>query len=101
MAIQQQQERRNRLYFDVACLLWYKVLYEDVLAYKSKKMLEQLEPFLLWQMGDRFMRFGVVKALTKQEDITKFEKVAQAELRDLGFGKLKVRAYPDGIVVSY
>ena len=94
------QEQRVRVYNDIACLLWYKVAYDDVLSYKAAKMDEQQEPFRIFQWGDKNLIFGPIKALVSAKDKEQFCKVAQAELRDRGYGKLKVSVYPDAIIVS-
>ena len=97
---QELQEQRVRVYNDVACLLWYKVAYDDVLSYKKAKLEEQKEPFRVFQWGDHNLIFGPIKALTSADDKEKFCKVAQAELRDRGYGAMKVSVYPDAIIVS-
>lgn len=97
---QNAQEQRVRVYNDIACLLWYKVAYDDVLSYKKAKLEEQQEPFRVFQWGDHNLIYGPIKALTSAEDREKFIKVAQAELRDRGYGSMKVSVYPDAIIVS-
>lgn len=97
---QELQEQRVRVYNDIAILLWYKVAYDDVLSYKKAKMEEQQEPFSLYRWGNNNLIFGPIKALTRDEDKNKFIKVAQAELRDRGYGGRKVSVYPDAIIVS-
>lgn len=97
---QSAQEHRMRVYNDIACLLWYKVAYDDVLSYKKAKLEEQHESFRVFQWGDHNLIYGPIKALTSAEDRDKFCKVAQAELRDRGYGAMKVSVYPDAIIVS-
>lgn len=91
---------RIRTYNDIAILLWYKVLYDDVLSYKRKKMDEQQEPFRIFQWGNYNYIYGKVKALVSQTDTDKFIKTAEAELRDRGYGDFSVKVYPDAIVVT-
>lgn len=93
-------EKRVRVYNDIAVLLWYKILYDDVLAYKKQKMEEQQEPFCIYRWGDNNLIFGRVKALVSQADTDKFIKTAEAELRDRGYGDLAVKVYPDAIIVT-
>ena len=97
---QNAQEQRVRVYNDIAILLWYVVAYDDVLSYKRVKMKEQQEPFRVFQWGDHNLLYGPIKALTSDEDKAKFIKVAQAELRDRGYGAMKVSVYPDAVIVS-
>lgn len=97
---QELQEQRVRIYNDIAVILWYKVAYDDVLSYKKAKLEEQHEPFRVFQWGDHNLIFGPIKALTSADDKAKFCKVAQAELRDRGYGAMKVFVYPDAIIVS-
>ena len=97
---QNAQEQRVRVYNDIALLLWYVVAYDDVLSYKKSKMDAQQEPFRVFQWGDHNLLYGPIKALTSDEDKAKFIKVAQAELRDRGYGAMKVSVYPDAIIVS-
>lgn len=97
---QELQEQRVRVYNDIAILLWYVVAYDDVLSYKKAKMEEQQEPFRIFQWGNHSLIFGPIKALTSADDKEKFIKVAQAELRDRGYGAMKVSVYPDAIIVS-
>lgn len=97
---EQVQQNLVRIYNDIAILLWYKVLYDDILIHKRDKMDNQNEAFRIFQWGNRNMIFGPVKALTLEEDKKKFIKTAQAELRDCGYGNLKVSVYPDSIIIS-
>ena len=97
---QNAQEQRVRMYNDIAILLWYTVAYDDVLSYKRSKLEEQQEPFRIFQWGNHSLIFGPIKALTRDDDKAKFCKVAQAELRDRGYGALKVSVYADAIIVS-
>ena len=97
---QELQEQRVRVYNDISCILWYKVAYDDVLAYKRKKMYEQQEPFRIYNWGERNLIYGPIKALTSIEDQEKFVKVAEAELRDHGYSGMQVAVYPDAIIVT-
>lgn len=94
------EENRVRVYTDIAITLWYKVGYEDVLSYKKSKMETQSECFMLNRWGNNNLIYGPIKALTSEEDKKKFKQVAEAELRDKGYGDLKVHIYPGNIIVS-
>lgn len=100
MLDKQGKDELIRNYKDIAIILWYDVLYDDILAYKKEKMETQNEPFLIYQWGNNNLIYGPVKALTSREDKEKFERVATAELKDRGYKNLKVKAYPDSIIVS-
>lgn len=93
------EEQRKRVYFDIGHILWFLVLYDNVLSHKRTKMEEQNAPFMINCWGDMFLEYGPCKALTSREDIEKFERVAEAELRDRGFLGLKVKAYNNCILV--
>lgn len=101
----QKEERMNaqriRIYNDIANVLWYAVLYDDVLHYKREQMDGQKTPFRKYVMGNTSLNYGPVVALTSQEDVNKFERVATAQLRHLGYGKVRVKAYPEEIVVTW
>lgn len=97
---QNEKEQRLRNYNDIAILLWYKVAYDDVLAYKRKKMYEQQEPFRIYNWGERNLIYGPIKALTSAEDRETFVKTAEAELLDHGYFGMQVAVYPDAIIVT-
>lgn len=97
---QNAKEQRLRNYNDIACILWYKVAYDDVLAYKQKKMSEQREPFRIYDWGEHNLIYGPIKALTSAEDRERFVKTAEAELRDHGYSGMQVAVYPDAIIVT-
>lgn len=97
---EQMQETRIRIYNDIACILWYFILYDDILKHKREQMDSQQQAFRTYTWGNRTMMFGAVAALNSAEDITKFEKRAAAVLKDKGYGKFTVKAYPDAIVLS-
>lgn len=94
------EKNRFLIYNDIAFLLWYEILYNDILKYKREAMDTQQMPFRLYDWGNKAMRFGPVAALTSAEDIEKFEKRAKAVLKDKGFGNFKVKVYPDSVVVG-
>ena len=94
------QQKAMRRYNDIAFILWYQVLYDEVLKHKREQMEVQQTPFRVYDWGDKAMRFGPVAALTSAEDIEKFERRAKAVLKDRGFGSFKVKAYPDSIMIS-
>lgn len=99
---QAEVERRNRLYFDIGCCLWYEIAQEQVLNYKGDRVeMRQNEPFLNWQMGDRFLVYGNIKELVSKADKEKFEKLATAELRDRLGCKVAVKVFPTSIVVRF
>ena len=94
------EKNRLRIYNDIAFLLWYVILYDDILKYKREAMETQQMPFRIYDWGNNAMRFGPVAALTSTEDIEKFEKRARAVLKDKHFGNLKVKVYPDAVLVG-
>lgn len=100
MQDRQSAEERLRNYNDIAVILWYHVLYDDVLSYKKAKMDSQNEPFRIYSWGNNHLIYGPVKALTSREEKEKFERVATAELRDRGYNNLKVKAYSDAVIVE-
>ena len=93
------QKNRERIYWDIACILWYNVLSDDVLSFKKDKMVQN-EQFAIFQFGNKFLRFGPCKELNSKECIDAFESKAKKELRDRGYKVKSVRAYLDGIVVE-
>ena len=97
---EQAQQAKVRKYNDIAFVLWYQVLYDEILKHKREQMDVQQTPFRVYEWGDKAMRFGGVAALTSIEDIEKFEKRARALLKDKGFGNFRVKAYPDALILS-
>lgn len=99
---EEEEKRRNRLYFDIGCCLWYEIAQEQVLQYKGERVeMRQNSPFLTWQMGDRFLAYGNIKELASKADKEKFEKLATAELRDRLGRKVSVKVFPSSIVVRF
>lgn len=94
------QAERVRFYNDVACVLWFDILYNNILSYKKEKMDDQREPFRIYQWGNHHLIFGTVKALNADADIKRFIKVAEAELRDKNYGNFKVQVFRDAIIVT-
>lgn len=94
------ERNRWRVYNDVAVILWYEIARSDVLKHKAEHMDNQQEPFRVGIVGNRSLVYGPIKALTSSEDIERFEKTARAVLKDRGFGKFKVKAFPNAIVVT-
>ena len=97
---EQLNNNRVKIYNDIACLLWYQLLYDDILKHKREQMDIQQNPFRIYDFGHKSMRFGGVSALTSSEDLEKVEKRAKALLKDKGYGNFKVKVYPDAIVLS-
>lgn len=95
------KENRVRTYNDIAFILWYSVLYEDVLAYKNEQMDQQQQNFRIYDFGNVAFRYGPVVALKRREDIERFEKQAKALLADKGFGRTSVKVHGDSVVVSW
>lgn len=98
--LEESNQYRIRVYNDIANLLWFTILYDDILKHKREQMDTQQQAFKTYEFGNQSFKFGPVSALTSAEDIEKFEKRAKALLRDKGFGNFKVRAYPGGVIVG-
>ena len=93
-------ELRCRNYNDIGYILWYEVAIGNVLKYKADKVQMQQEPFFVYKWGQNVLMYGPIKGLTRADDKENFIKTAQAELRDCGYSSLKVKVYPDAVIVS-